>query len=145
MWQVNPVNLKPSMQELAGKLVAIWSPEDFRDDQSMGTLGKVFIHCNNILCIGSAIRGTVMYAYRHCRPRSASRSPQYRSLTAPGPTDISGKKKSWHPPSNKSGRMLCMHCYQKQVSRLLDEFNSYFKALSPEVKMRYKDEAKDLV
>ncbi|KAI6135408.1 hypothetical protein EV401DRAFT_2217416, partial [Pisolithus croceorrhizus] len=54
--------------------------EEFRDDQSMGTLGEVFICCNNILCIGSAIRGTVVYAYRHCRPRSASRSPQYRSL-----------------------------------------------------------------
>ncbi|KAI6094450.1 hypothetical protein EDD17DRAFT_1765046 [Pisolithus thermaeus] len=67
------------------------------------------------------------------------------SHTAPGPTDVSGKKKSWRPPSNKSGRTLCMHRYQKQVSGSLDEFNSYFEALSPEAKTRYKDEAKDLV
>ncbi|KAI6033720.1 hypothetical protein BKA83DRAFT_4486786 [Pisolithus microcarpus] len=65
--------------------------------------------------------------------------------TAPGPTDVSGKKKTWRPPSNKSGRMLCMHHFQKQVSGSLDEFNSYFEALSPEAKARYKDEAKDLV
>ncbi|KAI6162342.1 hypothetical protein EDD17DRAFT_1695665 [Pisolithus thermaeus] len=58
--------------------------QEFRDDQSMGTLGEVFIRCNNILCIGSAIRGTVMYAYRRCRPRSTSRSPQYRSLVCNG-------------------------------------------------------------
>ncbi|KAI6021193.1 hypothetical protein EDC04DRAFT_2607259 [Pisolithus marmoratus] len=65
--------------------------------------------------------------------------------TAPGPVDVSGKKKTWCPPSNKSGRTLCMHHYQKQVGGLLDEFNGYFKALSPGVKVKYKDEAKDLV
>ncbi|KAI6028165.1 hypothetical protein EDC04DRAFT_2899120 [Pisolithus marmoratus] len=64
---------------------------------------------------------------------------------APRPVDISGKKKTWHPPSNKSGRTLCMHCYQKQVGRLLDEFNSYFEALSPGARVKYKDKAKDLV
>ncbi|KAI6025528.1 hypothetical protein EDC04DRAFT_2899737 [Pisolithus marmoratus] len=64
---------------------------------------------------------------------------------SPGPTDISGKKKTWHPPSNKSGRMLCMHHYQKQVGGSLDKFNSYSKALSPGAKVKYKDKAKDLV
>ncbi|KAI6104312.1 hypothetical protein F5141DRAFT_1007123 [Pisolithus sp. B1] len=71
MWQVYPVNLKPSMQELAGKLVFVrlkqgldiggymvsrfltlfWLlrdmllviTEEFQDDQSTGTLGEVFI------------------------------------------------------------------------------------------------------
>ncbi|KAI6109374.1 hypothetical protein EDD16DRAFT_33497 [Pisolithus croceorrhizus] len=80
-----------------------------------------------------------------CTGATASTSQPSVQQTAPGPTDVSGKKKSWRPPSNKSGRTLCMHCYQKQVSGLLDEFNSYFEALSPEAKMRYKDEAKDLV
>ncbi|KAI6104410.1 hypothetical protein F5141DRAFT_1007281 [Pisolithus sp. B1] len=71
MWQVDPVNLKPSMQELAGKpvfvrlkrgldiggfmvsrfLTLFWLlcdmllaiTEEFRVGQSMGTLGEVFI------------------------------------------------------------------------------------------------------
>ncbi|KAI5980988.1 hypothetical protein EDC04DRAFT_2617742 [Pisolithus marmoratus] len=57
------------------------------------------------------------------------------SHTTPGPVDISGKKKTWRPPSNKSGRMLCMHRYQKQVGGSLDEFNGYFEALSPGAKV----------
>ncbi|KAI6106723.1 hypothetical protein EV401DRAFT_2200382 [Pisolithus croceorrhizus] len=80
----------------------------------------------------------------HTGATASTSQPSVRQ-TAPGPTDVSGKKKSWCPPSNKSGRTLCMHRYQKQVGGSLDEFNSYFEALSPEVKMRYKDEAKDLV
>ncbi|KAI6112796.1 hypothetical protein F5141DRAFT_1214107 [Pisolithus sp. B1] len=79
------------------------------------------------------------------RGATASTSQPSVRQTAPGPTDVSGKKKSWRPPSNKSGRTLCMHRYQKQVGGSLDEFNSYFEALSPEAKTRYKDEAKDLV
>lgn len=38
-----------------------------------------------------------------------------------------------------------MHRFQKQIGGSLDEFNSYFEALSHEAKARYKDEAKDLV
>ncbi|KAI5990586.1 hypothetical protein EDC04DRAFT_2614134 [Pisolithus marmoratus] len=74
-----------------------------------------------------------------------SKPPVQVTLTAPGPADVSGKKKTWRPLSNKSGRTLCMHHYQKQVGGSLDEFNSYFEALSPGAKVKYKDEAKDLV
>ncbi|KAI6021980.1 hypothetical protein EDC04DRAFT_2901085 [Pisolithus marmoratus] len=76
---------------------------------------------------------------------TASVSQPSVQQTAPGPVDVSGKKKTWRPPSNKSGRTLCMHRYQKQVGRSLDEFNGYFEALSPGAKVKYKDEAKDLV
>ncbi|KAI6037987.1 hypothetical protein EDC04DRAFT_2897003 [Pisolithus marmoratus] len=76
---------------------------------------------------------------------TASISQPSVQQTAPGPVDVSGKKKTWCPPSNKSGRTLCMHHYQKEVGRSLDEFNGYFEALSPGAKVKYKDEAKDLV
>ncbi|KAI5983611.1 hypothetical protein EDC04DRAFT_3008298 [Pisolithus marmoratus] len=75
---------------------------------------------------------------------TASVSQPSVQQTAPGPVDVSGKKKTWRPPSNKSGRTLCMHRYQKQVGGSLDEFNGYFEALSPGAKVKYKDEAKDL-
>ncbi|KAI6126515.1 hypothetical protein F5141DRAFT_1060264 [Pisolithus sp. B1] len=60
------------------------------------------------------------------------------------PPTVPNRKKRWHPPSNKSARTLCMHHYQKQVSSSLEEFNSYFKVLSGEAKVKYKDEAKEL-
>ncbi|KAI6095028.1 hypothetical protein F5141DRAFT_1068749 [Pisolithus sp. B1] len=51
------------------------------------------------------------------------------------PPMVPNRKKMWHPLSNKSARTLCMHRYQKQVSGSLEEFNSYFKALSGEAKV----------
>ncbi|KAI6094926.1 hypothetical protein F5141DRAFT_1068893 [Pisolithus sp. B1] len=112
--------------------------EEFRDDQSTGTLGKVFIRCNNILCIGSAIRGTVVYAYRRCRPRCNSK--HFTTICAtdsPWTHRHIWEEEALAPPIQQE--------WQKQVGGSLDEFNSYFEALSPEVEMRYKDEAKDLV
>ncbi|KAI5985183.1 hypothetical protein EDD15DRAFT_2200788 [Pisolithus albus] len=46
------------------------------------------------------------------------------------------KKSSWRPPSNKSGR---------KIGGSLEEFNSYFEALSAEAKAKYTDESKKLV
>ncbi|KAG6334148.1 hypothetical protein ID866_4936 [Astraeus odoratus] len=74
MSTVNPVNPKPFMQELTGKPVFVrlkWgleykgflvstdgymnlqlaNTEEFQDGQSTGTLGEVFIRCNNVLYI----------------------------------------------------------------------------------------------
>ncbi|KAI6106737.1 small nuclear ribonucleoprotein SmF [Pisolithus croceorrhizus] len=74
MSSVNPVNPKPFMQELTGKPVFVrlkWgleykgflvstdgymnlqlaNTEEFQDGQSTGTLGEVFIRCNNVLYI----------------------------------------------------------------------------------------------
>ncbi|KAI6009813.1 small nuclear ribonucleoprotein SmF [Pisolithus microcarpus] len=68
MSSVNPVNPEPSVQELTEKplvfstgvfLVStdgymnlqLANTEDFRDGQSTGTLGEVFIRCNNVLYI----------------------------------------------------------------------------------------------
>ncbi|KAL1744384.1 hypothetical protein HDZ31DRAFT_38742, partial [Schizophyllum fasciatum] len=71
---VNPVNPKPFLQELTGKPVFVrlkWgleykgflvstdgymnlqlaNTEEFQDGQSNGTLGEVFIRCNNVLYI----------------------------------------------------------------------------------------------
>ncbi|KAI5997303.1 hypothetical protein F5J12DRAFT_785234 [Pisolithus orientalis] len=62
---------------------------------------------------------------------------------APQPKGV--MKKTWHPPSNKSARTLCMHCYQKQIGSSLKEFNSYFDTLSVDQKAKYKDEATKLV
>ncbi|KAI6154397.1 hypothetical protein EDD17DRAFT_1512916 [Pisolithus thermaeus] len=67
---------------------------------------------------------------------------------APGPISQplgTKKNKMWHPSLNKSARTLCMHHYWKQISRSLEEFNTYFEALSAEAKMRYKEEVKELV
>ncbi|KAI6119079.1 hypothetical protein EV401DRAFT_2071745 [Pisolithus croceorrhizus] len=61
------------------------------------------------------------------------------------PPTVPNRKNMQHPLSNKSARTLCMHHYQKQVSGSLEEFNSYFKALSGEAKVKYKDEVKELV
>ncbi|KAF9221894.1 LSM-domain-containing protein [Gyrodon lividus] len=78
MSTVNPVNPKPFMQELTGKLVFVrlkWgleykgflvstdgymnlqlaNTEEFQEGQSTGTLGEVFIRCNNVLYIISII------------------------------------------------------------------------------------------
>ncbi|KAI0316714.1 hypothetical protein OF83DRAFT_1059893, partial [Amylostereum chailletii] len=72
--QVNPVNPKPFMQELTGKPVYVklkWgleykgflvstdgymnlqlaNTEEFQNGESTGTLGEVFIRCNNVLYI----------------------------------------------------------------------------------------------
>lgn len=38
-----------------------------------------------------------------------------------------------------------MHRYQRKIGGSLEEFNSYFEALSAEVKAKYKDESKKLV
>ncbi|KAJ7068093.1 hypothetical protein C8F01DRAFT_1116831 [Mycena amicta] len=74
MANVNPVNPKPFLQELTGKPVFVrlkWgleykgflvstdgfmnlqlaNTEEFQDGQSNGTLGEVFIRCNNVLYI----------------------------------------------------------------------------------------------
>ncbi|KAJ6510000.1 hypothetical protein C8R47DRAFT_1208057 [Mycena vitilis] len=74
MANVNPVNPKPFMQELTGKPVFVrlkWgleykgflvstdgfmnlqlaNTEEFQDGKSNGTLGEVFIRCNNVLYI----------------------------------------------------------------------------------------------
>jgi small nuclear ribonucleoprotein F len=74
---VNPVNPKPFMQELTGKPVFVklkWgleykgflvstdgymnlqlaNTEEFQDGNSTGTLGEVFIRCNNVLYIREA-------------------------------------------------------------------------------------------
>ncbi|KAI6043579.1 hypothetical protein EDC04DRAFT_2890728 [Pisolithus marmoratus] len=55
------------------------------------------------------------------------------------------EKKTWWPPAYKSAWTLCMHCYQKQIGGLLEEFNLYWDALSEEVKGKYKSEARELV
>ncbi|KAF9246975.1 small nuclear ribonucleoprotein SmF [Melanogaster broomeanus] len=78
MSTVNPVNPKPFMQELTGKLVFVrlkWgleykgflvstdgymnlqlaNTEEFQEGKSTGTLGEVFIRCNNVLYIISII------------------------------------------------------------------------------------------
>ncbi|KIK24689.1 hypothetical protein PISMIDRAFT_398184 [Pisolithus microcarpus 441] len=67
--------------------------EDFRDGQSTGTLGEVFIRCNNVLYIisidfsfhdvvltwlyvqGSAVRVIVVYAYRLCSQGPQAKVP----------------------------------------------------------------------
>ncbi|KAF7313651.1 Sm domain-containing protein [Mycena chlorophos] len=74
MANVNPINPKPFLQELTGKPVFVrlkWgleykgflvstdgfmnlqlaNTEEFQDGQSNGTLGEVFIRCNNVLYI----------------------------------------------------------------------------------------------
>ncbi|KAI6009677.1 small nuclear ribonucleoprotein SmF [Pisolithus microcarpus] len=59
MSSVNPVNPEPSVQELLkweldtdGYMnLQLANTEDFRDGQSTGTLGEVFIRCNNVLYI----------------------------------------------------------------------------------------------
>ncbi|KAI6148864.1 hypothetical protein BKA82DRAFT_8046 [Pisolithus tinctorius] len=61
---------------------------------------------------------------------------------APQPKGV--MKKTWHPPSNKSARTLCMHRYQKQIGSSLEEFNSYYDTLSADQKAKYKDEATKL-
>ncbi|KAF8211326.1 hypothetical protein K438DRAFT_35109 [Mycena galopus ATCC 62051] len=78
MANVNPVNPKPFMQELTGKPVFVrlkWgleykgflvstdgfmnlqlaNTEEFQDGKSNGTLGEVFIRCNNVLYIISLL------------------------------------------------------------------------------------------
>ncbi|KAI6099416.1 hypothetical protein EV401DRAFT_1894864 [Pisolithus croceorrhizus] len=92
---------------------------------------------------GQTEAGQVLPAPVHLSQMS-QRSAEMASKQVSPPT-VPNRKKTWHPPSNKSARMLCMHCYQKQVGGLLEEFNSYFEALSGEVKVKYKDEAKELV
>ncbi|KAF9076419.1 hypothetical protein BDP27DRAFT_1313295 [Rhodocollybia butyracea] len=77
MSAVSPVNPKPFMQELTGKPVFVrlkWNleykgflvstdgymnlqlanTEEFQDGKSNGTLGEVFIRCNNVLYIREA-------------------------------------------------------------------------------------------
>ncbi|EIN10678.1 small nuclear ribonucleo protein SmF, partial [Punctularia strigosozonata HHB-11173 SS5] len=77
MSSVTPVNPKPFMQELTGKLVYVrlkWgleykgflvstdgymnlqlaNTEEIQDGVSNGTLGEVFIRCNNVLYIREA-------------------------------------------------------------------------------------------
>lgn len=82
-------------------------------------------------------------------PVQASSELALQPPITPGPVSqpagTEEKTKTWRPPSNKSARTLCMHRYRKQIGGSLEEFNSYFEALSAEAKARYRDEVKELV
>ncbi|ESK97490.1 hypothetical protein Moror_17669 [Moniliophthora roreri MCA 2997] len=100
MSAVNPVNPKPFMQELTGKPVFVrlkWgleykgflvstdgymnlqlaNTEEYQDGKSNGTLGEVFIRCNNVLyiirrprlndCVGLDSRNRCpLYPHKNC-------------------------------------------------------------------------------
>ncbi|KAL1667571.1 hypothetical protein GGF50DRAFT_48307, partial [Schizophyllum commune] len=97
---VNPVNPKPFLQELTGKPVFVrlkWgleykgflvstdgymnlqlaNTEEFQDGQSNGTLGEVFIRCNNVLYIISRSPQRLHHPSDLCpSQRSTTRSPR---------------------------------------------------------------------
>ncbi|KAI6095462.1 hypothetical protein F5141DRAFT_1068374 [Pisolithus sp. B1] len=79
----------------------------------------------------------------HTGETASTSQPSVRQTT-PGPTDVSGKK-SWHPHLTRVAGCCACTAIRNKIGGPLDEFNSYFEALSPKAKTRYKDEAKDLV